>query len=839
MNKFLLQILRLACVSLLLLNQSLYAQQIDDKRKIIAQYDSLNRFLPKEKLYVHFDKSIYTTQDTIWFKAYLLDESLKSPAQLSGLIYVEMIDYKGDVVKSIALPTESGITWGSLPIDSKYQSGNYTFRAYTNWMQNFGERYFFKKELKIVSLDGQEQTPKENRNSLVVTKKIPQSFIKRGQDVDVQFLPEGGTWVAGIDQKMAFKAIKSNGKGTAIAGEVIDSKKNVILQFASNQKGMGYFKLNPKLDEEYTVVYKNTAIKPQSLPKALPNGITLQVSNDFLSDSLRITITATLPNRMLYVLGQSRGALCFVSLSHTNTPVRTIKVSKEIFPSGIGQIILLDANKQPINERSFFINHHDQLKVAVTTTAAAYSTRDSIPLQLKVTDAIGNPVIGSFSMAVTDDGQVAKDTLNDSNILTYLLLSSNLKGEIENPGQYFSQANQESHNDLEALVLTQGWASYYNQAINTTPFTAEKEFTISGKVTNILNKPIAKANISLLGRNKKMMFLQAVTNDKGQFVFDKLPALDSASFVIQALNAKDRKGTLGIELNEFKRPEISLVPQISVTDSVEVIDTIVNNMVKTQQEAYVITNGGLMLREIKVVGKRAVKKSKNLNGPGEADLTLTDADLEKVAKKTLYQVLQEQVRGFRSGAINKTMEQAFFVNSSIVKLIIDGTDVDFFYEPFMNSKNEHYLFLKTYLDYYTAEDIAGIEVMYTQRNTGAYKMQFVNPMSEVEFSFIEITTKSGAGPFLKKAANMYLYKPMDYGDLRVFYSPKYTPSTKTIKGTDFRSTIYWMPSLITNEKGEASTSFFSSDKKGSYTVWLEGSDMMGNFGVGALKLQVK
>ncbi|WP_379089876.1 hypothetical protein [Pedobacter sp. UC225_65] len=241
-----------------------------------------------------------------------------------------MIDYKGDVIKSIALPTESGITWGSLPIDSKYQSGNYTFRAYTNWMQNFGERYFFKKELKIVSLDGEQQAPKENRNSLVVTKKIPQSFIKRGQDVDVQFLPEGGTWVADIDQKMAFKAIKANGKGIAIAGEVIDSKKNVILQFASNQKGMGYFKLNPKLDEEYTVVYKNTAIKPQTLPKALPNGITLQVSNDFLSDSLRITITATLPNRMLYVLGQSRGALCFVSLSHTNTPVRTIKVNKDL-----------------------------------------------------------------------------------------------------------------------------------------------------------------------------------------------------------------------------------------------------------------------------------------------------------------------------------------------------------------------------------------------------------------------------------------------------------------------------------------------------------------------------
>ncbi|KQC01855.1 hypothetical protein AQF98_05690 [Pedobacter sp. Hv1] len=825
----------------MLFSQSLHAQEIDDKRKIIAQYDSLTKFLPKEKLYVHFDKAIYTTQDTIWFKAYLFDESLKSAAQLSGLIYVEMIDYKGDVVKSMSLPTTAGLTWGGLPINTNYQPGNYTFRAYTNWMQNFGETYFFKKELKIVALQAEQVISKDRYNALMVTKKVPQSYLKGRQKFDVQFLPEGGSWVAGLTQKMAFKAIKANGKGVEIAGEVVDSKKNVVVQFKSNQKGMGYFNLNPKLNEEYTVVFKKpTEIKDQTLPKAQANGITLQVTNDFLSDSLSITINNTLPNQTHYLLGQSRGGLCFVTTIKANTTVKTIKVGKDIFPSGLSQIILLDANKQPVNERSFFINHKDQLKISMATPQTTYSTRDSIPIQLKVADVIGKPVVGSFSMAITDDEQVAKDTLNDSNILTYLLLSSNLKGEIENPGQYFNQANEENHKALEALVLTQGWTSYYNHPIQPTTFKAEKEFTISGKITNILNKPIAKANISLFGRNKELMFLQAVTDDKGQFVFNNLPAMDSASFVIQALNAKDKKGTLGIEVDEFKRPVISLIPQINTVDSVEVVDTTVNNLIKNQQQAYVITNGGQMLKEISVVGKKVIRKSKNLNGPGNADLTLGEADLNKVAKKTLYQVIEEQVRGFRAGTMKKTPEQAFFVNNSIVKLVIDGTDVDFFYHPvLLYSNNEHLMFLKGYLDYYDAEDIAGIEVMYTSRNVGPYRAQFVNPMSNTDYCFIEITTKSGSGPFLKKAANMYLYKPMDYGDLKVFYSPKYTSATKSIKGTDFRSTLYWAPNLITNEKGETQTSFFSSDKKGTYTIWLEGTDMLGNFGVKTLKLQIK
>lgn len=580
MNRYLLLFIGALGTAMLFFNTSLQAQQIDPKNKIIAQYDSLNKFQPKEKLYVQLDKSVYTSQDTIWFKAYLLDESLITSAQLSGLIYVEMIDFNGDLVKRVALPTKNGITWGGIAIQANYQPGNYTFRAYTNWMQNFGEKYFFKKQLKIVGLSTDVVSSKERVNRLIVTKTAPQSYLKGNQKFDVQFLPEGGSWIAGVTQKMAFKAIKANGKGVEIAGEVVDSKKNTILQFKSNAQGMGYFKLQPKAEEEYTVVFKNPAeLKSQVLPKAQPRGIALQLENSFQSDSLHITIHNTLPNKALYIIGQSRGTLSFVSHINANVPVKNIKIGKDIFPSGLSQLILLDENKQPISERSFFINHRNQLQMAITTNQDVYANRDSIPLHLKVTDIDGKPIIGTFSMAVTDDGQVEKDPLNDGHILSYLLLSSDLKGEVENPGQYFSQANQANHEALEALVLTQGWTSYYNQPLKVKNFKAEKDLTITGKVDNILRKPVAKANVSLFGRNKRTMFLQTVSNEKGEFVFDKLPLLDSASFIVQALNSRDRKGTLGIELNEFKGAEISPVPQIKEDDGKAMADTVISNMV--------------------------------------------------------------------------------------------------------------------------------------------------------------------------------------------------------------------------------------------------------------------
>lgn len=822
-----------------------YAQKTGGTDKIIAQYDSVNLAKPKEKLYVNFDKSIYIPSDTIWFKAYLLDESLIKPSSQSGVIYAEMIDDNGEVMQSVCLPTYLGLTWGGFALDANiYKPGKYTFRAYTNWMQNIGEHYFFKKELKILNLDT-EQQPSENKSTTsgIATKKPETHPLNRKeQNIDIQFLPEGGTWVAERTQKIAFKAINTVGKGIPIEGEIIDSKQNKITLFASNDKGMGYFNMIPKLDETYTAIIKKpNAIKSQTLPKAQQTGTTLQVNNTFSSDSLGITIYSDLINQELMLIGQSRGTLCFISKIKANTTAKTVKVSKTIFPTGISQIILLNANKQSLNERNFFINHKDELQILANSDKTIYGNRDSIPLRLKVTDTEGKPVVGSFSMAVTDDDQVEKDSINDNNILTYLLLTSDLKGEVENPGYYFNQPNEQKYNDLEALTLTQGWVSYRLQPDKNYLFKAEKDFTISGTVTNLLNKPSLKAQITLFGNiKKKPIILGTVANDKGEFVFDNLPSIDSASFVIQALNVNGKKGTLGITVNEFKRPPFTVSTKSNSVNYNQTSDSISANLIKTQTLAYQSGfKDGTFLKDVKIVGKKVIKSSKNLNKSGEADQTLTETDLNKIAKKSLLEVLKQKVKGFREGTRRKSFIRDFFVDFNLARFVFDGVELDFFYAPTDSLSNiEYYNYIKTYLDYYSAEDLKGIEVMSSSKYSGRYKSKFLDPLNNGDYAFIEITTKTGSGPFLKKSANMYIYKPQKYGDEKVFYNPKYTLNNKNNKKLDLRSTIYWAPNLLTNNKGEVNTSFFSADKKGTYTVWVEGTDMQGNFGTKTMKLKI-
>ena len=60
----------LVIVLFMLLSANVHSQQSDTlfKSKIISVFDVANT-IPSEKLYLHTDRSIYNTGDTIWFEA--------------------------------------------------------------------------------------------------------------------------------------------------------------------------------------------------------------------------------------------------------------------------------------------------------------------------------------------------------------------------------------------------------------------------------------------------------------------------------------------------------------------------------------------------------------------------------------------------------------------------------------------------------------------------------------------------------------------------------------------------------------------------------------------------
>jgi hypothetical protein len=356
-----------------------------------------------------------------------------------------------------------------------------------------------------------------------------------------------------------------------------------------------------------------------------------------------------------------------------------------------------------------------------------------------------------------------------------------------------------------------------------------------------------KSPIVLLG-NKPVVAMDTLTDKDGRFTFTNVWPVDTAIFKLQARNKKSKEYNVTIKMDEQTFPEFKPDKFIPAPWYVNTDTTLLNNAVSlvAEEKAKKEYKGeGMELREVNIKAKKIVKGSKNLNGPGEADLVLDEQDIFKAGKKTLAELLKEKIPEIQEIGLFKPcmgckgIPTAYLVYGKKIHLVIDGLDVDKFNSDLDFSATKR-TYIKDYLDYYTAEDITGIEYMFNPKYGRSYARADFKDLGAEKHAFIEITTRTGHGPFMQATPGAYLYKPLAFVLSKQFYSPKYTATNKnTAVGTDMRSTIFWEPNIITDAAGKATVSFYSADKAADYSVIIEGTDMSGGLGFSKKSIQLK
>ncbi len=668
-------------------------------------------------------------------------------------------------------------------------------------------------------------------------KVIVPVALNRYANADVQFLPEGGALVSGMPAHVGVKAIGEDGKGVNVSGTVFDPDQNPVAEFKSLHDGMGSFGMLAESEGTYTakINLPDGSVKQFQLPAVKSSGTVLLIKNLATSDSLDVSVGATNDvvrlHQKYYLVAQARGVICYAAMiGFENDKFIRGGIPKILFPTGIVHITLMTADRRPLNERAVFVDHHDAINVAMLTGKDQYRPRDSIALKIKVSDSRGNPLKGNFSMAVTDDRQVNPRSLNDDDIFSHLQLTSAIKGYIQNPGYYFSPKNADRFAALDNLLLTQGWVGYeWGQVFNPAPVTypAEHEFKITGAVQGPFSKPMKGTHVTLFSKSP-LILMDTITNNEGKFYFDDLPRVDTPLFLIKAVNKKGRSANIAVTIDERTMPAFT-VPQRpgsapwNVNSDSTVVSTIASN--KLMRETADVQTSGHLLNEVKITATKVIKGSENLNGPGNADEVLDETDMENAGKKTFLQLLEEHVKGFHEQYIPKTSIERYFINDKVVIFVVDGIRLS------LVLPNYTFLDLKDYLESHTAEDLKGMEVMHRSRYAWSYASQYFPFANPDAFAFVEITTRSGHGPIIDNTPGMYLHKPLAISWPKQFYKPKYrvTDTAKNRK-PDFRSTIDWEPYIATDDKGEATISFFAGDRPAAYTCIIEGTDMNGNFG---------
>ncbi|QEM13857.1 hypothetical protein [Mucilaginibacter rubeus] len=702
---------------------------------------------------------------------------------------------------------------------------------------------------------------------------IPLNF-NRPQDADVQFMPESGELVAGLPAHVGFKAIGLDGRSINISGVVLDENKQTVTDFTSAHLGMGSFDMIPKAGESYTakVTLPGGQVKECALPKVKNSGIVLNIQNKADADSLMVSLYATEnisgSGDSYFLIGKLREVICFGAVVNFKgtTAIRKM-ISKARFPSGIAHFVLLDMKNRPLNERLTFIDRHDDLHINISSNKTIYALRDSVAVAINVTDALGKPVEGNFSFAVTDDTQVHPDSLNNESIVSRMLLTSELKGYVEEPGYYLNSNDPKRSIALDNLLLTQGWVSYNWPEEKRQPvYAAETEVAIKGRVLNIFNKGVKKTKVQLFSKSP-LLATDTLTDANGGFVFRNLPLTDTPAYFIKTA----KNFNVGIVIDDPPQPVLAAPPAATIIPWYVSNDTTLFNSVKINRMRQNLANdlpaNMRTLKEVKIKARKIVKDSKNLNGAGNADFVFDENDLLKAGKKSWMDFLQEHVKSFRSGTIMKQKAivysvqgktrsdvqfgsyrlppsiffQWYFVDNKPICFVIDGIPFGTIFKS-NYIEDPDFLAIKQYLESNSAEDIKGIEINTTSKYGNEYYSRYISTdwlgTNVGDFTFMEITTRGGHGPNISKTPGGYLYKPLALSFPSQFYSPKYAVNATSKTQTDLRSTVYWQPNVNTGTDGKASISFYTADTPTTYSIIMNGTDMNGNFGYkpGTLKV---
>ena len=782
-----------------------------------------------EKTYLHLDKPVYTVGETIWFSAYTVAADTHQPDTLSGVLHVELLNGRGRVVASRALRLMAGLGHGSIALSDTLHPDTYQLRAYTGWMRNAGPDFFYSRHLEIwppASRAAQNQSirPEAARAMAVEARTVAAAVA---QAPDVQFFPEGGNLVAGLENVVAFKATDYAGRGLDLEGQVLDAQNKSVASFRSSHLGMGSFAFTPEAGQRYRAV-----VAPAGVPVAVPlpavrtSGYTLHIVS--LASAFLVSIRQQGAGGPVLLLGQVRGTVAYVGRGQVaGTETFATRIPKNKFPTGIVQFTLFDGEGAPLVERLAFVQNDPALRVTLVPDRTSYGKRQPVRVRVAVADAAGQPVAARLSLAVTDAGAVVADA---ETIASHLLLTSDLAGYVENPGYYFNNPTPETAQHLDVLLLTQGWRRFaWKDVLAGLPpasdYGVERTLSLRGQITQPNGKPVPASKLTYLQSKPQKIFLVTTTDNEGRFLFNGFENCDTTRLMLQARTGRDGR-RLAIRLDPGPPVPARRLPSLPLQPPAGLAEALARSQAQHAAEIkfQFDTTKTILLGGVTVNGRKVVAPDpRRLYSPAGATVLRID-DLDAAAQgRTVLQVLQGRVPGVNvtsTGTDTQVLIRGVtsLSGSSEPLCLLDGVPVTLdVLANFPASDVETIEVLKGgQAAIFGSRGASGVIAVYTRRSSPNY-----NPASQT-------------------APGVVALRLPGYYCGREFYVPRYDRSTTPREYPDLRrATLYWNPSVGTDATGQAELLFFTADAPGSFRLSAEGISGAGQPALGSSSLRVE
>lgn len=823
-----------------------------DLMRFAGNIHQFNSIFQQEKVYLQFDNTSYYTGETIWFKAFVVNASTLKRAQ-SKVLYVDLISPTGVLLKQQKLKIVAGQADGLFVLMEgsteqaremrgvvDYPSGFYEVRAYTNYMLNFGEESIFSRVFAVYEKpknDGEYyEEPPVIRNRKLRWNETEEELRPKTEElnpINSEFFPEGGHLVMGKPCCVAFKVTDETGFGIDADGVLDDTD----ITFSTVHDGMGWFTFTPDNRRNTVTLTVDGESKSFKLPRASESGLTVRADvSDADALQLCIDCTPDLADQTVGLALTCRGELFDFRTIHTGTQPVDLSLSMTSVPEGVCRLYLFGADGSIYASRSLYHRCGTDLTPTIQVSADKdkYEPFDMVTFQFELKDGRGNPFRDRFCLSVRDVRGQSNALADD--LRTSMLLSSDLKGFIENPSWYFDSDDPIRDEALDLLCLVQGWERYDWQIM-----TGQKEFrerhrieenlTVNGWIMSSSGKkPLNNIEVlaSLIPDDKTLCETYSYTTDSsGYFGFDIGPDLyDKAKFAIKA--QPKRKSLIGPDARiVFDR---SLFPDIRAYQPQEMIFTGLlpppdkknkkgKSSRKEDLEVIFSKDNGFVLPEVDIEESRLIMDYYTF----KAFDVVKDVEIEMDKGE------------YTTDLLGYLLEKGYFV-----ELTHDGTEIEYIngYKSFIYVHNTSKLLnygiyehpieidsrnIKSIMVYNRPlrmmhiMDLCPLYLDYFKKSMqpliGLYEDPWRYFLVDIQMKEPqEISTREELFNINKRVTTIDCYsRPYE------FYSPSY-PDGPIAGEVDYRRTIYWNPNVITDEDGHARVEFYNNSFTSKFTI---------------------
>lgn len=756
-----------------------------------------NSKVPQEKIYVQFDNSLYRPGQTVWFKAYILKG--RELTQDSKDVYFDWIDSEGRIINRNILPI-NGFTWsGSYKIPSTISGNSLRVRVYTKWMLNFDSAFLYQRTLHIAQLNNPIK-----HNDLTTLKST------------LHFFPEGGDLIENISTNVAFKALNSSGLPSEITGVVVNGAGEIVTKFASQHDGMGVFNLMPKKGELYTAKWKDLYGNSYftNLPEPKSTGIVLTIKNHpnkfLISVERSIHSGENLKKLTLIGTMNQKGVIyASIDLSKESKIIDSLSTSK--LPSGVLQLTILNEDDEPLAERIIFINNFEYLypsKLSIDTLNL--TNRGKNVFSILFNDTIQT----SVSVAIT----AAELPLDSSeSIISQFLLSSDIKGHINNPAFYFSNKDS-AFQFLDLVMLTNGWRRFswrhvFDSSIPELKYARDSTYlsiagTISGQKSKF--KKGGFLSFFIAENDSTHNVILSPINGSGQFTIKNLLIYDTVKMYYQLSHSSTFNTSLVKLNNSFLPSFIGRKVLESYYDEnlqTKSIDNSTANRLLLESNQIENLKHQATLQEVTVRTKMQSRLNEMDNryasGPFKDDgLQFNVAD-DAVSSSfpNLFSYLQNRITiaGLTVNSANKSKPISWFGGHSyaITAVYLDESPIPEGFD----------------LSTISMSDVAYIKI---------FRPPFSFAKDGGQGGAIAIYTKKG-GDSKPDISGLKYILVNGYSKEKEFYSPDYSERQVMYREKDMRSTLLWQNNILAGSNSKKmKILFYNNDFSKKLRIVVEG-----------------